>query len=73
VINFVVSRDDGRTWDMEHPVEFYNPGRPIGGRACPRTVEIDDATLGTIYYDAAEAQPGGSGVFFRTMKTAGLK
>jgi hypothetical protein len=73
VINFIVSRDDGLTWDMEHPVEFYNPGRPIGGRACPRTVEIDDETLGTIYYDTDEKQPGGSGVFFRTMRTAVLK
>lgn len=73
VINFIVSRDDGKTWDMQHPVEFYNPGRPIGGRACPRTVEIDDTTLGTIYYDTDEKQPGGSGVFFRTTKTASLK
>jgi hypothetical protein len=73
VIHFIVSRDDGKTWDMEHPVEFYNPGRPIGGRACPRTVEISDETLGTIYYDTDEKQPGGSGVFFRTMQTAGLE
>jgi hypothetical protein len=73
VIHFIVSRDDGQTWDLEHPVEFYNPGRPIGGRACPRTVEIDAETLGTIYYDTDEKQAGGSGVFFRTMKTAGLK
>jgi hypothetical protein len=72
-INFIVSRDDGQSWDMERPVEFYNPGRPIGGRACPRTVEIDDQTLGTIFYDTDEKQPGGSGVFFRTMSTASLK
>jgi hypothetical protein len=66
-IHFVVSRDDGRSWDLEHPVEFYNPGRAIGGRACPRTVEIDERTLGTIFYDTDANQPGGSGVFFRTM------
>jgi hypothetical protein len=71
VIHFIISRDDGKTWDVEHPVEFYNPGRPIGGRACPRTVEIDDATLGTIYYDTDEKQPGGSGVFFRRMQRRG--
>jgi hypothetical protein len=69
-INFIVSRDDGKSWDLAHPVEFYNPGRPIGGRACPRTVEIDDVTLGTIFYDTDAKQPGGSGVFFRTMPTA---
>ena len=72
-INFIISRDDGQSWDMEHPVEFYNPGRPIGGRACPRTIELDDRTLGTIFYDTDEKQPGGSGVFFKTMPTANLK
>ncbi len=72
-INFIVSRDDGKSWDMDHPVEFYNPGRPIGGRACPRTVEIDDKTLGTIFYDTDANQPGGSGVFFRTMPTVRLE
>jgi hypothetical protein len=69
VINYIVSRDDGKSWDMEHPVEFYNPNRPIGGRACPRTVEIDGKTLGTIFYDIDAKQAGGSGVFFRTMPT----
>ncbi len=64
-IHFIVSRDDGKSWDMDHPVEFYNPGRAIGGRACPRSVEIDDKTLGTIVYDT-EA-PGGPGVFFRAV------
>jgi hypothetical protein len=71
-INFVVSRDDGQSWDMDHPVGFYDPGRPIGGRACPRTVEIDAQTLGTIFYDTDANQPGGAGVFFRTLPTARL-
>jgi hypothetical protein len=71
-ILFVVSRDDGRSWDVDHPIEFYNPGRGIGGRACPRTVEIDDRTLSTIFYDIDAKQPGGSGVFFRTLPTARL-
>lgn len=66
-IDFVVSRDDGKSWDVDHPVEFYRPGRPIGGRACPRTVEIDGKTLGTIFYDTDPKQPGGAGVFFRAM------
>ncbi len=71
-INFIVARDDGKSWDVKHPVEFYHPGRAIGGRACPRTVEIDGKTLGTIFYDTDARQPGGSGVFFRTMPTARL-
>jgi hypothetical protein len=71
-ITFIVSRDDGKTWDVDHPVEFYNPGRPIGGWACPRTVQLDGQTLGTIFYDTDAKQPGGSGVFFGTMPTARL-
>lgn len=72
-VRFIVSRDDGQTWDMDHPVELHDPGRPIGGRACPRTVQIDDQTLGTIFYDTDTKQPGGSGVFFRTTPVARLK
>lgn len=70
--HFIVSRDDGRSWDVDRPVEFYNPNRAIGGRSCPRTVEIDDTTLGTIFYDTDANQPGGSGVFFKSMPTARL-
>jgi hypothetical protein len=69
-IFFVVSRDDGKTWEVDRPIEFYNPGRPIGGRACPRTVQLDDATLGTIFYDTDAKQPGGAGLFFRTTPLA---
>src|SRR4051794_34220895 len=29
--HWLVSRDDGKSWDAAHPVEFYNPGREIGG------------------------------------------
>ncbi len=64
-IEFVFSRDDGKSWEIDRPVLFYDPARAIGGRACPRTVEIDGRTLGTIFYDTDEKQPGGSGVFFR--------
>ncbi len=67
-IQFVLSRDGGRSWDLDQPVEFYDPGRPIGGRACPKTVEMEGGTLGTIFYDTDPKQDGGSGIFFRTMK-----
>lgn len=61
---FVVSRDDGLSWDFDGAIEFYNPGRPIGGRACPKTVQLDKATLGTVFYDVDANQTGGPGVFF---------
>ena len=67
VINYLVSKGDGKTWLMDKPIEFYNPNRPIGGRACPRSVLLDAQTLGTIFYDTDAKQAGGSGVFFRIM------
>ena len=63
-ISFIVSRDDGASWDVKNPIVYYDPGRPIGGRACPKTVEVDAETLGTIFYDTEAKQEGGSGVFF---------
>lgn len=61
---FVVSRDDGQSWDFDGAIEFYNPGRPIGGRACPKTIQIDKETIGTVFYDVDAKQPGGAGLFF---------
>ncbi|MCS6852843.1 MAG: glycoside hydrolase [Gemmataceae bacterium] len=72
-IEYVISRDDGLTWEMDRGVAFYRPGRPIGGRACPRTVQLDEQTLGTIFYDTAAEQPGGPGVFFRTWPLSRLR
>ena len=34
------------------------------GRGWPRTVQIDADTLGTLFYDLDQDQPGGPGVFF---------
>ncbi len=59
-----VSRDDGRSWEARHAVTIYSPGRRIGGRGWPRTVQLDAGTLGTLFYDLNAAQPGGPGVFF---------
>lgn len=69
---FIVSRDDGQTWDFANPYEFYNPGRPIGGRACPKTVQIDKNTIGTLFYDTDAKQEGGPSVFFLRTAIADL-
>lgn len=61
-IRYRISRDDGQTWNDSY--EYYNPGRPIGGRACPRTVELDRDNVGVVFYDVELNQPGGPGVFF---------
>jgi photosystem II stability/assembly factor-like uncharacterized protein len=73
LIRFVVSKDDGKSWDFKNTLEYYNPGRPIGGRACPRTIEIDAATLGTVFYDTDAGQPGGAGLFFLRTPLARFK
>jgi hypothetical protein len=70
---FVLSRDDGKSWDFDRPVVFYNPGRPIGGRACPRTVQLDKDTIGTVFYDVDGKQPGGPGVFILRTSIATLQ
>jgi hypothetical protein len=70
-IRYVISRDDGLTWPATH--EYYNPGRPIGGRACPRTVELDDKTIGVVFYDVDAKQPEGRGLFFLRIPLAKLK
>ena len=61
-IRYAISRDDGLTWN-DH-FEYYNPGRAINGRACPRTVQLDDATIGVVFYDIDKNQEGGPGLFF---------
>ena len=61
-IRYVLSRDDGVTWG--EVFEYYNPGRAIGGRACPRTVELGGGNIGVVFYDVEPKQAGGPGLFF---------
>jgi len=61
-IRYAVSRDDGHTWTERF--EYYNPGRAIGGRACPRTVQLDAKNIGVVFYDINPKQEGGPGLFF---------
>ena len=70
-IRYVVSRDDGLTWGSVF--EYYNPGRPIQGRACPRTVQLDEQTIGVVFYDIDKTQEGGPGLFFLRIPLALMK
>jgi hypothetical protein len=70
-IRYVISTDDGLTW--ERTFEYYNPGRAIGGRACPRTVELDAATIGVVFYDIDPQQAGGPALFFLRIPLAKLQ
>ena len=66
------SNDDGKTWDFDRVVEVYNPGRRIGGRGWPRTVQIDGDTLGTLFYDLSTEQPDGPGLYVVRTQLAAL-
>lgn len=68
-IRYRISTDDGVSWARHY--EYYNPGRPIGGRACPRTVELDRDTIGVVFYDV-ETKPQPS-LFFLRIPLAKLK
>lgn len=61
--DLTLSRDDGVSWDFDHSYEVFNPERRIMGRGWPRTAQIDDDTLGTLFYDLTPEQPGGPGVY----------
>lgn len=69
-IRYRISTDDGVSWDRTF--EYYNPARPIGGRACPRTIELDAETIGVVFYDIDANQPGGPGLFFLRIPLAKL-
>jgi hypothetical protein len=68
----VVSRDDGQTWDLDHPLGLHDAGRVIAGGQ-PRSVQIDKDTLGTVWFDMNKEQPGGPGVFFIVTPLAKLE
>lgn len=70
-IRYVISTDDGLTWGQTY--EYYNPGRPIGGRACPRTVELNKDTIGVVFYDVDAKEQDGRGLFFLQIPVAKLK
>ena len=59
-----LSRDDGVTWETDKALEIHSPGRRIGGRGWPRTVQIDADTLGTLFYDLSPDLTDGPGLFF---------
>lgn len=70
-LRYVISTDDGLSWD--HSYEYYNPQRPIGGRACPRTVELNKDTIGVVFYDVDAQEHDGRGLFFLQIPLAKLK
>lgn len=69
-LRYVISRDDGLTWNSTY--EYYHPGRAINGRACPRTIQLDPAHIGVVFYDLGDPLPERRGLLFLKLPIAKL-
>ncbi len=66
----VVSRDHGQTWDIENSVELWDGTPNVGGdRSYVASVQLDDETIGTVFYET-QASPIGGRIYFVTTKIA---
>lgn len=67
----VVSRDHGRTWDVENSVEVFDGTMAIGGdRSYPASVQLDEHSVGTVIYETRGPPTGGHIWFVRTPLSA---
>ena len=63
----VVSRDNGKTWDIEDSVDVFDGTQSVGGdRSYPASVQVDADTIGTVLYETKEPPVGGRIYFVRT-------
>lgn len=64
----VVSRDSGKTWDVENSLEIFDGTRDIGGdRSYAASVQLDKDTIGTVLYET-RPHPMGGKILFVTNK-----
>ena len=70
MVDSFTTSDDGLTWNAKYV--FHDPGRPVGGRACPRTVQLDDKSLCVVFYDVDKTQEGGPAVWFLRIPLANI-
>lgn len=62
----VISRDHGRTWEVESSVDVFAGTMAVGGdRSYPASVLVDEATIGTVLYET-RAYPEGGTIWFVT-------
>lgn len=60
----VVSRDGGRTWDVENSIDLFDGTQSVGGdRSYPSCIQMDDETLGCVLYET-KAKPEGGRIYF---------
>ena len=65
-----VSRDNGKTWDVENSVDVFDGTPNIGGdRSYHASVQIDDETIGSVLYET-QTPPTGGHIWFVTTPLA---
>lgn len=60
-INYCIS-EDGKTWDAESTVTLMPDTMIIGRYYQPKTVQLDDETLGTVFFRGPQTEM--EGIFF---------
>ena len=66
----VLSRDHGKTWDVENSVDVFDGTMAVGGdRSYPASVQLDDETVGTVVYET-QGPPRGGHIWFVTTPLA---
>ena len=61
-----VSRDGGRTWDVENSINVFDATFGYSDRSYPASVQIDEETIGTVLYETKDHPTGGTIYFVRT-------
>ena len=65
-----VSRDHGKTWDVENSIDLFDGTMRVGGdRSYPASVQLDAKTIGTVLYQT-RTPPVGGHIWFVTTKIA---
>lgn len=67
----VVSRDNGRTWDIERSVDVFVATQGFNDRSYPASVQLDEQTIGTVLYETRD-KPDGGRLYFVTTPIAAL-
>ncbi len=66
----VVSRDGGKSWDVENSLDIFDGTPTIGGdRSYPASVQLDKDTIATVLYET-HPHPRGGKILFVTNKIA---
>jgi hypothetical protein len=61
-MHYCISKDDGKTWDAESAVTILADTMIVGRYYQPKTIQLDDDTLGTVFIKGPQSTM--EGIFF---------